>query len=767
MASTPSKAGGRPWRRPLLAALALLTVAICISLVMLNHEVTQRFEGRRWDLPAQIYARPLEIYAGLTVAPERLERELLRLGYATTADTPRRPGSYRRSHRRIDLVTREFRFWDSRQPATRLTIEFDGQRIAGLSDGTREMPIVRLDPLLVGSIFPTHGEDRIVATPGQIPEILPAMLKVVEDRRFDRHIGIDPFALARAIVANLRAGAVIQGGSTLTQQLVKNYFLDNRQTLWRKLREAVMALILEYHYDKPDLLNAYINEIYMGQDGSRAIHGFGLASRFYFSKPLDELELHELALLVALVRGPGYYHPQRHHERALQRRNLILRLITDAGIITNEQRRAATGHDLETWDARTAGASYYPAFLQLVRSSLAEHYRDEDLTTTGLRVFTTLDPLVQADAERRLTAGLEALEARTGAADDTLAGAVVVTGAQSGEVLAIVGDRRAGFDGFNRAIDARRPIGSLIKPVVYLAALQTGRYTLASTIEDEPVTIRLTNGQTWSPSNFSGEAHGTVPLLRALVESFNMATVRLGMDVGVDRVADLLHSLGAPDRPPTFPSLLLGAVDMSPLDVARLYGTLASGGFRTPVRAVRSVVDAADTPLQRFPLEVVASADPAAVYQLNQALVEVLNRGTGRSARGRLPTGLVAAGKTGTSDGFRDSWFAGFTGQHVVVAWVGRDDFEPTMLTGASGALTIWSSVVGDLDSTSYAPRRPAGLENHWIEYETGLESTPSCADGITLALPANASLNRKRGCHIDLRDVGKRTLEWLDGLIR
>lgn len=758
---------GRPWRRLLLILLVLFAVAVGIGVIMLNHEVTQRFEGRRWDLPAQIFARPLEIYAGLRITPERLERELLRLGYARAADLPERPGSYYRSRRRIVLVTREFRFWDTLQPATRLAIEFDGRQVIGLSDGAREIAIIRLDPLLVGSIFPTHGEDRIVAAPAEIPDILPATLKAVEDRRFDRHIGIDPFALARAVIANIRAGAVIQGGSTLTQQLVKNYFLDNRQTLWRKLREAVMSLILEYHYEKPDLLNAYINEIYMGQDGSRAIHGFGLASRYYFSKPLDELELHQIALLVALVRGPGYYHPQRHPERALDRRNLILRLMTDADIITNDQRRAATGRDLDTWDTQTGGTSYYPAFLQLVRTGLAEHYREEDLTTKGLRVFTTLDPLVQADAERRLSTGLETLENRTGADGATLAGAVVITGAQSGEVLAVVGDRRAGFDGFNRAIDARRPVGSLIKPVVYLAALQTGRYTLASPIEDEPITIRLDDGRTWSPSNFSGEAHGTVPLLRALVESFNMATVRLGMEVGVNRIADLLHALGAAERPPSWPSLLLGAVDMSPLEVAGVYGTLAGGGFRTPLRAVRSVIDAADVPLQRFPLEVAAGADSAAVFQLNQALVEVLNRGTGRSARGRLPAGLVVAGKTGTSDGFRDSWFAGFTGRHVIVTWVGSDDYAPTMLTGASGALTIWSSILGDLDSTSYAPPRPAGLENRWIEYETGLVSTPACADGVALAIPADAPLKRKTGCRTGLRGVGKRTLEWLDGIIR
>jgi len=617
---------------------------------------------------------------------------------------------------------------------------------------------VRLDPLLVGSIFPTHGEDRMIVAPDQTPALLEAALKAVEDRRFDTHHGVDPLALLRAIWVNLRSGEVTQGGSTITQQLVKNYFLDNRRSLWRKLREAAMAMILEWHYDKADLLNAYINEVYMGQDGNRAIHGFGLASRYYFSRPLAELDVHELALLVALVKGPTYYDPWRHPGRAVERRNLVLRILADSELITAGQLREAQARDLDVWDREMAGVSYYPAYLQLVRAQLAEQYRDEDLTSAGLRVFTSLDPLVQSAAEGRLEAGLAALDTRAAAGDSALAGAVVITSVQSGEALAIVGDRRAGFAGFNRALDARRPVGSLIKPVVYLAALQSGRYTLASPIEDEPIIVTLDNGDTWAPENYNGETHGRVTLLRSLVESFNLATVRLGMDVGVTTVADTLTALGGSDSVRPYPSLLLGAAELTPLEVAQVYGTLANAGFRTPLRAVRSVVDGTGEPLERYPMALEQAAEPAATYQLNQALVEVMRRGTGRGARGVIPADLVVAGKTGTSGENRDSWFAGFTGEHVMVVWVGYDDNRPTGLTGASGALTIWSSIMQQLNSTSYEPALPAGLRNRWIDYETGLMARPACADVVELALPRDAKLGSKPGC-----GPGLGVLRWLD----
>jgi penicillin-binding protein 1B len=752
-------------RHPVLAGLASIAIVFSIYLIYLDWHITSKFEGRRWNLPAQVYARPLELFVGLTLNRVRFEQELSRLGYYR-AEKRLKPGTFRAGRDQVELVTREFGFWDGLQESMPLVVEFQSGRISRLTGTRGAVPIVRVDPLLIGSIFPGSGEDRLVLSPDEVPNVLTAALKVVEDRRFDQHHGIDPVAIGRAFIANLRAGEVTQGGSTLTQQLVKSYFLDNRRTLSRKVREAIMAVILEARFAKDDLLNAYVNEIYLGQDGRRAIHGFGLASQFYFSQPLAELDLHEIALLIALARGPSYYDPRRHPQRARDRRNLVLKLMADFEIIDEEASRRTSVRGLDVVDRRSERASYYPAFMQLVRRQLHEQYREEDLTNEGLTVFTTLDPLIQASAERKLAEGLERLQRRAAAAEPELEGAVVVTSTQNAEILAIMGGRRVGYDGFNHALDGRRPIGSLVKPVVYLAALQTGEYNLASLVEDARIEVPLENGDIWQPKNFSGEAHGNVTLIRALAESFNMATVRLGMEVGVNEVAELLYRLGAPDKPVAYPSLLLGATEMTPIDIAQIYTSLANGGFRSPLRAVRSVVDGAGQPLQRYPLELQEAADSAAVYQLNQGLVEAMRRGTGKSARNYFSDTMVIAGKTGTSDGFRDSWFAGFNGDHVAVVWVGYDDNRPTELTGAAGALSIWAPMMADIGGASYAPVLPANLQQVWIDYESGLLAGPRCGDPTLLALAPDSQLQVKPGCGFDLRLMGKRTLEWLDSVI-
>lgn len=752
-------------RHPVLAVCAVLILVLLAWVAFLDRDVTRQFEGRRWDLPAHVYARPLELYAGLPLSIDELESEIRRLGYSYVTMRPQEPGTWRRLGNRIELVTRPFRFWDGWQPSRFLSLEIESGVVVRLADSRGEVAIARLEPLMIGSLFPAHGEDRLIVAPDEVPPLLPAALIAIEDRRFERHVGVDPIALGRALFANLRAGEITQGGSTLTQQLVKNYFLDNRRTLTRKIREAVTAVILEWHYDKDELMNAYINEVYMGQDGNRSVHGFGLASRFYFSRPLAELELHEIALLVALVRGPGYYDPYRYPERATARRNLVLEMMAEVDAVSAASAEEAAGRPLELWDRRTQGASYYPAYLQLVRRQLARHYREEDLTRGDLHVFTSLDPGVQATAERALARGLERLEPYGTADHAPLAGAAVVTSASAAEVLAVVGDRKSGYEGFNRALDARRPIGSLVKPAVYLAALQSGRWTLASTILDEPLTVELENGREWSPENFDNEVHGEVSLLRALAESFNLATVRLGLDIGLAQVADTLVALGFGGTVFPYPSVLLGAIEMTPIEVAEIYGTLANGGFRTPGRAVRSVVDASGEPLMRYPIEVEQAFDPALVHQLNQGLVEVLRRGTGRTSD--LPRDLVVAGKTGTSDGFRDNWFAGFSGQHVAVVWIGYDDNRPTGFTGSTAALPVWAEILRDLRTGSWMAAEPHSAETRWIQYETGLEVSSRCADAVALALPRGTKLRRGPRCGIDIRRLTERTVDWLNEIVQ
>ena len=736
MARRKLSAGMRKKVQRGFAVLALLLLVAAIAVVaVLDRRVTQQFEGRRWTLPARVYAQPIDLYAGQQLSAQRFVDELERLGYLA-APQANRPGTYRRRGNQVNVYVREFRFADGPQPARALRIVFSGDSILSIADAEGgEVAVLRLDPLLIGSIFPTHGEDRIVVAPDEVPPLLPEALKAVEDRAFERHHGVNPLAILRALFVNVRAGQVEQGGSTLTQQLVKSYFLDNRQTLRRKAEEAVMAVILESRFEKADIMNAYINEIWLGQDGTRAVHGFGLASQFYFGKPLAELNLSEVALLVAIARGPSYYNPRRHPERALERRNLVLRLLAEQGVVSAEEADAAAGKPLGVAEAGTKGASFFPAFLDLVRRQLRRDYEESDLTEVGLTVFSTLDPLLQQKAEDALAEELERLDKSGRKAAKGLEGVVVVTTPQTGEVAAIVGGRRASFAGFNRALDATRPIGSLAKPLVYLAALETNRYTPVSFLADEPIDLKLPNGDRWRPENFDKQLRGPVTLVRALTQSLNLPTVRLGLDVGLDRVADIFEQLGLEERPAELPSMLLGATNLSPFEVAQMYNTLANGGFRSPLRAVRAVVDESGRPLKAPELEVAEAASPEAVYTLDRMMIEVMQRGTGRAARSQLPAGLVVAGKTGTSNDYRDSWFAGFSGGHLVVAWVGHDDNSPTGLTGTTGGLAVWSRLMGSIVTSSFEPMLPESLEHRWVDYFSGLETSPYC-DGAAVSLP-------------------------------
>ncbi len=751
-------------------ALALLIVVVLTGAIVfayLDRVVTEQFEGRRWTLPAQVYAAPLELYVGLDLSADGVEQELRRLQYRRVEQITR-PGTYRRQGSRLDVALRPARFADESRPAFVLTIMAGRDGIESLRDSAgRELPVVRLEPMLIGSIFPIHGEDRIIVAPEEVPDLLPAALKAVEDRKFDTHYGVDPVAILRAAWVNVRAGQIEQGASTLTQQLVRSYFLDPRQTFWRKAREAVMAIALERRFTKADLMNAYINEIFLGQDGDRAIHGFGLASQFYFGKPLAELDVEEIALLVAIVRGPSYYDPRRHPERARQRRDLVLRLMAERGVITQAVANQAATRPLGV--TRRPSGGYYPAYLDFVRRTLRRDYREEDLTEAGLRIFTSLDPRAQEEAERALERELERIEKIRGLKGPPLEGAVVVTSPQSGDVIAIVGSRRVGYDGFNRALDAYRPIGSLVKPFVYLAALETGRYDAASIVEDAPVDIALANGRRWKPENFTRTVHGPVPLVRALSESLNLATVHLGLDVGLPQVVQVLKRFGLERDPPLVPALLLGAVEATPIEVAELYGGLANGGFRTPLRAVRAVISADGEPLKSFALEVTPVSQPEAVYQVNQMLEQVMLRGTGRPALGVLPPGITVAGKSGTSSDLRDSWFAGFSGSHLAVVWVGYDDNRPTGLTGSAGALAVWSRLMASLRTTPWNAPMPEGLNPVWIEFATGWRVEPRCSeDAIVMALPAGSEPPMKPGCGGGPTDsLVERAGRWLREIIR
>ncbi len=710
-----------------------ILLGLILYCVYLDTQIRKKFEGKRWALPARVYARPLEIYAGQALNKKALLQELQFLNYRQGDEAP---GTYKILGGAVVLNTRGFTYWDALEPARKLTVMFSGSEVVEILDintGT-EVSLLRLEPAQIATIYPSHKEDRDLIRLDQAPQLLIEALLAVEDQDFYQHHGLKPTSIVRAMAANLRAGAAVQGGSTLTQQLVKNFFLSNERTLRRKAVEALMALLLELHYDKPDILEAYLNEVYLGQEGERAIHGFALASRFYFDRPLTELSLEQVAFLVGVVKGPSYYNPWRHPERAVQRRNLVIGQMLAEQMLTDEEARLARLAPLEVRPRGAFTVSSYPAFVDLVKRQLQDDYRDEDLRSEGLRIFTTLDPLVQQAAERALSERLQTLEGYRGLSSGTLQGSVVVSSSDTAEVLAMVGDRDPSYAGFNRALDAKRPIGSLVKPAVYLSALsRPDTYNSSSIIEDVPLELALPTGQVWEPANYDQTFHGEIPLFHGLVYSYNAATAHLGLELGVEEVIETLLNMGLDEPPPAYPSLLLGALELSPLQVTKLYQTLAAGGFRVPLRSVREVLTADGNRLTRYSLQVRQTLDNASVYLINDLLQKVVEVGTAKALGARFPA-LKAAGKTGTSDEYRDSWFAGFTGQHLAVVWVGRDDNESAGLAGSTGALPVWMDLIAQISTRPLQTTVPGNIEHLWIDLPTGKRSRVKCDNAVQLA---------------------------------
>lgn len=750
--STRRVARKRSWSvsRLLWRVLLYGTLGLAVYTVYLDFEIRSRFEGRRWAVPARVYARPLDLYRDAPLDKQSLIDELRRLGYRKV-NWINGPGQYRTTRKgdALSLHSRSFFFWNSWQAPRKLRVSFDDGTISGMRDlgRNRELDLFHLEPQLIGSIYPAHNEDRILLRLKDVPAFLVQGLLAVEDRGFYEHYGVAPRAIARALWANIRAGGTVQGGSTLTQQLVKNYFLSSKRSLARKANEAIMALLLELHYDKQEILEAYLNEIFLAQQGRRAIHGVGLASRYFFSKPAAELELEQAALLVAIIKGPSYYDPLRHPKRALKRRNLVLDLMRGQGVITADQAKRAKARGLGL-NARGGGSSSYPAYVDLVRRQLRRDYREEDLTSEGLRIFTSFDPILQARAEAALSDGIRRLEKKSRLQKGSLQGALVLTDTQSGEVLAVVGGRNPRYAGFNRALDAVRQIGSLVKPAVMLSALsEPERYNLLTPLKDAPFSTTIADGYRWSPKNYDKKYRGTVSLRDSLIHSYNVPTVRLGLDIGVYKVKDTLRDLGITRPLHNYPSLFLGTVRISPLEVTQMYQTLASGGFYTPLRAIREVAAHEGNALQRYPLTVKQVVDPGAVYLVNHTLREVVSSGTARGVGQFIAPALSVAGKTGTTDDLRDSWFAGFSGNYLAVVWLGTDDNSAMGLSGASGALPVWADLMSRLALLPLADSPPANVEKPWIDLESGLRGAPDCEQAVELPFIRGSAPERYAAC--------------------
>ncbi len=759
--SPKSRSGNKKtgfWRF-MFRAGALGLVLLAGWMVYLDAVVTSRFEGRRFEVPSRVYARPLELYDGASVSAAGLERELELSGYRPGDGV--RAGTYQRNGGRFVISTRGFLFPDGEEARRRLSLVVSGDRVSSFSVlAGPSAAIVRLEPARIGGIYPAHREDRVLVQLEDVPELLPLGLMAVEDRRFYDHFGVAPLSIARAMLANLKAGGIVQGGSTLTQQLVKNFFLSREQTLVRKGNEALMSVLLELHYDKDDILETYLNEVYLGQAGTRSIHGFGLASQFYFGESLKDLAPHQLALLIGMVKGPSYYNPRRHPERATARRNLVLDEMAEAGLLAEPELAKQKSRPLGVSAKPSFTENRYPAYIDLVHRHLARDYQQEDLQSEGLRIFTTLDPAVQHASETAVSKTLPKL-----ANADVLEAALVVTAKDTGEVLALVGGKDPQFAGFNRAVDARRPMGSLIKPFTYLTALeQPDRYTLITPVKDTAFTLEFDDGRLWQPRNFDKQERGEVPLHLALSKSYNLPAVRVGLDVGIPKVQKTLRDFGVTTPISDYPSMLLGSVSLAPVEVAQMYQGLATGGFNTPLRTIREVTDADNEPLSRYNLKVDQVADPAAVHLVQYAMQETMQEGTGRSAYYTLPDQLTLAGKTGTTDDGRDAWFAGFSGDLVAVAWVGRDDNGPTVLTGASGALPVWSAMMAQIPQHGFSPVMPDGVQYHWVDAQAQALTGEGCANARLVPFITGSEPAMRTDCN---GNIGGQIRSWFEGLFR
>jgi len=707
--------------------ILLFFVIFLVYLVILDQRITQRFEGRIWQLPAHVYARPLELYVGKSIAIKQLKFELEYLNYQKVDQLPHQPAQYRFWDNHFEIKTRDFVFWDGHEPEHTIRVTIEDDVITSLVDinADRNADLVRFDAGYLTGIFPSHSEDRVLLKLDEVPDMFIKMLLLLEDRRYFSHTGVDPRSIARAFFVNLSSGQAIQGGSTLTQQLVKNLFLTQEKKITRKINEAFMSLLLEFHYDKKLILETYLNEIYLGQEGRRAIHGFGLASEFYFGEQLKELSIDEMAVLVGMVKGASYYNPLRNPEHARERRDIVLTAMQQSELITERQLEQLLSKPIHT--VKHAKAGLYPAFIDMVKLQLQQDYQSDDLQSEGLRVFTTLDPYIQFNTEKAVKNTLPQLSK-----DNTLQAAAVVVSPLNGDVLAVVGDRDPSYIGFNRALNADRQIGSLIKPVLYLTALeQESKYTLATMLNDSEFIYKDSTRGDWQPLNYDKIYHGEVTLYESLLNSYNVPAVRTGLDVGFDKIIKTLAALGSPQQIPAYPSLALGAVNMSPIEVASIYQSFAANGFHSPLRSVFAVLDKERKPLERYSLDVSNKVKPEAVVLVNSALIDVTKYGTAKLLSKNLS--IQAAGKTGTSDDLRDSWFAGFTGDIVAVVWTGYDDNRPTTLTGSSGAMKIWQNLVKEVAYKPYNLPEMAGLERHWIDGKNGLLSEKGCENAVEL----------------------------------
>lgn len=685
----PRKSQKRSWLGLLLKIILVVAVIIAAWGIYLDSEIRHRIDGRVWDLPATVYGRMVSLEPGMPFDRKDMIALLEGTQYRQVTKITR-PGEFSVKGNSIELLRRPFDFPDGKEGQIHTQLNFEDGELSEIKnlDTGRDFGYFRLDPRLITMMQSPNGEQRLFVPRSGFPDLLVDTLVATEDRHFYEHDGISLYSIGRAFVANLTAGRAVQGGSTLTQQLVKNLFLTNQRSLWRKVREAYMAVIVDARYSKDRILELYLNEVYLGQAGNDQIRGFPLASLYYFGRPVDELSLDQQALLVGMVKGASLYNPWRNPKLALERRNLVLRLLQQQNVINQELYDMLSARPLGV-QPKGGVITPQPAFMQMVRNELQQKLGNKMQDLSGVKIFTTLDPISQDAAEKAVEEGIPALRKQRRLAD--LETAMVVVDRFSGEVRAMVGGSNPQFAGYNRAMQARRSIGSLAKPATYLTALsQPQQYRLNSWIADQPLALKQPNGQIWRPENDDHQFSGKVMLVDALTHSMNVPTVNLGMSLGLKNVVDTWTKLGVnPDQLSPVPSMLLGALNLTPVEVAQAFQTIASGGNRATLSAVRSVISEDNKVLYQSYPQAQQVEPPEAAYLTLYSMQQVVDHGTAHALGSQYNT-MHLAGKTGTTNNLVDSWFAGIDGKEVAITWIGRDNNQSTRLYGASGAMQIY-----------------------------------------------------------------------------
>jgi len=731
----------------------ILLFVLLIYSIYLDGKVRNKFEGQRWEVPIQVYGKA-ELFKRSDIINLAVLSSSLKFSGYKRVNKVNKAGEYAMSASRLIVFRRPFSFDNEMLVANKVQIDVKNGRVSKIYVDNKSVKSVRMEPILLDRILPESKEDRVLTPIGNVPVMLLDTLLLVEDRNFYFHQGISPLGILRALYSNIMAGRTVQGGSTLTQQLVKNMFLSREKTLWRKANEAIMSLILEYRYSKDLLLEAYINEVYLGQNYANAIHGFGLGAEFYFGRRIEQLSPEQVAMLVGIVKGPSYYDPWRKPDRAKTRRDLILTLMFEKELLSKPEFVKAIESPLSVREIRRFTRQKFPSYIQLVKQELAQLMTQYD-QQSGISVFTGFSHYSQYLLEQTVEQRLAKLDS-----DDQLQAAMVVSDITSGEIKAIVGGKKSGYAGFNRAINANRPIGSLVKPAIYLAALERyEQYTLATVLADKPITLTSDEGTQWSPKNYDGEYRQQVNLVDALVESLNIPTVNLGMEIGLTNVARTFHVLGFNKDIAARPSILLGSINMSPVEVNQFYLPIASNGFSKQGHAITRIISSNDVTLWEFASTNSQLFSSQASYLLSYALSKVTTQGTAKSLTWRLKNKKVL-GKTGTTNEQRDSWFVGFDNKHLVTSWVGRDDNKPTKLTGSSGALVLFADYMNKQGVTNKLMKKPESIELITFEKTTGNAVSDDCSE--TISLPANTHyLEKLKTC----TSPPSKKSSWLDKL--